>query len=254
MSKIVAHRGASADAPENTLSAFHLAWDQGADGIEGDFMLTSDGEIVCYHDPDTKRLAGESLVVTQTPLERLRQLDIGKWKGEQWAGERMATLAEVLNTVPDGKYVVVELKDSPEIVAPFGKVLAAADVALSSILVISLVDETIAECRRQLPELKCHWLSGYKRDDSNSGAGDWRPTADEVIASVQQLGAAGFGSQSLPEHFGAEFVAKLQAAGIEEFHVWTVDDPEVARFYEGLGAWGITTNQPGFIRQALGKR
>lgn len=249
MSKIVAHRGASADAPENTLAAFRLAWDQGADGIEGDFMLTSDGQVVCFHDPDTARLAGERLVVKETSLERLRQLDIGKWQGEQWAGERMATLAEVLATVPAGKAVVLELKDGPEIVAPFGKVLAAADVALSNILVISLVDETIAECRRRLPELKCHWLSGYKRDE----AGDWRPTADEVITSVQRLGAAGFGSQSLPEHFGAAFVAKVRAGGIDEFHVWTVDDPEVARFYEGLGAWGITTNRPGFIRQALGK-
>jgi len=250
MAKTVAHRGASADAPENTLAAFRLAWDEGADGIEGDFMLTADGQIVCFHDPDTRRLAGERLVVKKTPLERLRQLDIGKWKGERWAGERIATLSEVLETVPAGKYVVIELKDGPEIVAPFGKVLAAADVASSSILVISLVDETIAECRRRLPELKCHWLSGYKRDE----VGNWRPTAEEVIESVKRLEAAGFGSMSLPEHFDAAFVAQLRAAGIDEFHVWTVDDPEVARFYERLGAWGITTNQPGFIKQTLGTK
>jgi glycerophosphoryl diester phosphodiesterase len=254
MAKIVAHRGASADAPENTLAAFRLAWEQGADGIEGDFMLTADGEIVCFHDPDTQRLAGERWVVKETPLERLRMLDIGKWKGERWEGERIATLSEVLQTVPEGKHVVIELKDGPEIVVPFGKVLAAADVALSSILIISLVDETIAECRRQLPDLKCHWLSGYKRDQSHKGAGDWRPTAEEVIESAKRLGAAGFGSMSLPEHFDEAFVAKLRAAGIDEFHVWTVDDPEIALFYEGLGAWGITTNRPGYIRQALGKR
>ena len=55
---IVAHRGASADAPENTLAAFRLAWDQKADAIEGDFYLTRDQRIVCFHDRDAKRITG----------------------------------------------------------------------------------------------------------------------------------------------------------------------------------------------------
>jgi glycerophosphoryl diester phosphodiesterase len=76
---------------------------------------------------------------------------------------------------------------------------------------------------------------------------------DEVIATIQRVGAAGFGSQSNPEHFDAEFVRQLQAAGIDQFHVWTVDDPEVARFYERLGACGITTNRPGFMRAELAR-
>jgi glycerophosphoryl diester phosphodiesterase len=253
MSKTVAHRGASADAPENTLAAFRLAWEQGADGIEGDFMLTADGEVVCFHDPDTQRLAGQRHVVRETSLAELQRLDIGKWKGERWAGERTATLAEVLETVPAGKHIVIELKDGPEIVTPLGKILAAAGVAYSNVLIISLVDATIAECRRQLPELRCHWLSGYERDSSQSGASPWRPNAEEVIDKVQQLGAHGFGSMSLPEHFNDVFIDTLRAASIDEFHVWTVDDPEVARYYEQLGAWGITTNRPRFIRAALQK-
>jgi glycerophosphoryl diester phosphodiesterase len=248
MSFIIAHRGASFDAPENTLSAFRLAWVQGADGIEGDFMLTADGQIVCFHDLDTQRLAGEKHIIKESTLAELRSLDVGRWKGDKWRGEQIAPFEEVLTVIPSGKKFVVELKDGPEIVEPLAAVLAMSAIASDDLLIISLVDETIAECRRQLPHVQWHWLSGYKRDNNNQ----WRPTADEVIATIERVGAAGFGSLALPEHFDADFVGKLRAAGIDEFHVWTVDDPEVARFYAQLGAWGITTNRPDFIRKELG--
>ncbi|MFM1902441.1 MAG: hypothetical protein RLZZ440_341, partial [Planctomycetota bacterium] len=75
---ITAHRGASYDAPENTLAAFRLAWEQGADAIEADFRLTSDGQIVCVHDADTERVAGVRHVVAETPLAELRALDAGR--------------------------------------------------------------------------------------------------------------------------------------------------------------------------------
>jgi glycerophosphoryl diester phosphodiesterase len=247
MSYVIGHRGASFDAPENTLAAFRLAFEQGADGIEGDFMLSADGQIVCFHDRDTQRVAGESRVVKETSLAELRQLDVGRWQGERWQGERIASLEEVLAVVPAGKKIVIELKDGPEIVGPLAAVLARSAMPSTNILIISLVDETIAECQRQLPQVKWHWLSGYKEEVG----GGWRPTADEVIATIRRVGAAGFGSQSKPEHFDAEFVRQLRAAGIDEFHVWTVDDPDVARYYERLGAWGITTNRPTFIRTAL---
>lgn len=68
--QIVAHRGASADAPENPLAAFRLAWKQGADVIEGDFYLTKDHRIVCIHDGDTQRVAGKHLVVAESTLKR----------------------------------------------------------------------------------------------------------------------------------------------------------------------------------------
>jgi glycerophosphoryl diester phosphodiesterase len=188
-------------------------------------------------------------VVKETSFAELQQLDVGLWKGERWHGELIASLDEVLAVVPNGKKVVIELKDGPEIVTPLAAVLARASIASENILIISLVDETIVECKQQLPHIKWHWLSGYKQDEN----GGWRPTADEVIATIRRVGAAGFGSLSLPEHFDAEFVRKLRAAGIDEFHVWTVDDPAVARFYEGLEAWGITTNRPEFIRKSLEK-
>ena len=111
---VIAHRGSSAQAPENTLPAFQLAWAQGADGIEADFLLTKDGHIVCFHDKDTKRLAGRQLAVAAATLEELRQFDVGSiqpqaveralrsWKGDQYKGVRIPTIAEVFATVPRG--------------------------------------------------------------------------------------------------------------------------------------------------------
>jgi glycerophosphoryl diester phosphodiesterase len=247
MTLIIAHRGASADAPENTLSAFRLAWEQEADGIEGDFRLSSDGRIVCIHDEDAARVAGTSLIVEDTPLAKLRTLDIGAWKGESWRGERIATLDEVLAIVPEGKQLVLELKAGPEIVEPLVDVLERTPTTDENLLLISLVDATVAECKRRLPNVRCHWLTGYHQQSN----GTWTPTADEVIATIRRLGADGFGSESKPEHFDADFVERLRAAGINQFHVWTVDDPTVARFYANLGAWGITTNRPALIRPEL---
>jgi glycerophosphoryl diester phosphodiesterase len=252
MTQIIAHRGASSDAPENTLAAFRLAWEQGADGIEGDFALSSDGRIVCIHDKDTKRVAGIDFSVSETTLAELQTLDVGAWKGERWRGERIPTLEEVLAIVPAGKKAVLEFKSGPEIVGPLAEVLAAAAISSESVLLISLVDATVAECKRRLPDVKCHWLSAYKERTGNaSGTRMLRPTADEVIATIRRLGADGFGSESKPEHFDAAFVEQLRAAGIDEFHVWTVDDPEVAQFYEQLGVWAITTNRPEWLRSEI---
>ncbi len=98
---IVAHRGASYDAPENTLAAFELAWQQGSDGVEGDFYLTADGKIVCIHDRDTQRTGGQKLAVEQSTLSQLRSLEYGGWKDAKYKGEPIPTFEQVLKTVPE---------------------------------------------------------------------------------------------------------------------------------------------------------
>ena len=107
---IVAHRGSSHEAPENTLAAFKLAWEQGADAVEGDFLLTKDNQIVCFHDKDTKRLTGQKLVVAQTSFANLQKLDVGKWKNEKFRGTRMPLIGDVFATIPQGKKIFVEVK------------------------------------------------------------------------------------------------------------------------------------------------
>lgn len=245
---IVAHRGASFDAPENTLAAFRLAFEQGADGVEGDFYLSSDGEIVCCHDKDTQRTAGVKHVISQTPLKVLRTLDVGSWKNEKYRGERMPTFAEVADAIPAGKKFIIELKTGPEIVAPLKDALAKTDIEDEQILIICFNEQTVAECKRLLPDLKCHWLTGYKQDEKTC---EWKPSLAEVLATLERSHADGLGTQAEMKHVDAEFLESLCEEGHCEFHVWTVDKPKVARFYRELKPWGITTNRPGWLRKKL---
>tara|TARA_B100000745_G_C19782764_1_gene256469 strand:- start:6 stop:407 length:402 start_codon:yes stop_codon:yes gene_type:complete len=100
--EIIAHRGASHDAPENTLESVKLGWAQGADAVEVDVYLSKDGHIVVHHDSDTKKLAGVDRKVVDQTLAELRQLDVGAWKGPKWKGVRIPELDDVLATIPEG--------------------------------------------------------------------------------------------------------------------------------------------------------
>ena len=106
---VIAHRGASHDAPENTLEAFRLAWEQGADAIEGDFRLTADRRIVCIHDATTARTGDRTLRVSRSRFDALRRVDVGAWKGARWRGASIPSLEEVLACVPAGKRLFIEL-------------------------------------------------------------------------------------------------------------------------------------------------
>ncbi|WP_428307449.1 glycerophosphodiester phosphodiesterase [Lacipirellula sp.] len=248
---IVAHRGASFDAPENTVASMKLAFEQGADGVEADFYLTSDGEIVCIHDADTKRTAGVKHVIVKTPFDELRKLDVGAWKNEKYRGEKIPTFAEIAETIPAGKKFIIELKTGPEIVAPLKDALAKTDLKDDQILIICFNEKTVAECKKLLPNLKCHWLTGYKQ---NEKTGEWKPTLDEVVATLERSHADGLGTQGEMKHVDAEFIKELCDEGHCEFHVWTIDDPKVAKYYQKLKPWGITTNRPGFLREQLNAR
>jgi len=244
---IVGHRGAAHDAPENTLASFRLAWQQGADGVEGDYYLTSDGRVVCIHDADTERVAGKKLQVAESTFAQLRQLDVGAWKGLRWRGEKIPTMEEVLATVPVGKKVILELKVGPEIVEPMAKIVAASGLQPEQIVIISFHPETIAACEQKFPQFRAHWLTGFKKKKD----GSWKPTARQLSATLRQVKADGLGGMAAPEYFNGALLQQLRLGGLKEFHVWTVDEPEVAREYQRLGAWAITTNRPGWLRRQL---
>lgn len=244
---IVAHRGASHAAPENTMAAFDLAWQEGADGIEGDFRLTADGHVVCIHDADTKRTAGRRLVVAESTLADLQKLDVGTYKHPRYVNERMPTLAEVLDSVPSGKLFFIELKTGPHIVPPLKKVLSASSFPSDQLVIIAFDATTVRECKQLLPNIRAHWLTGYEEGPS----GSWEPTATGVIDTLTRTSANGLGSQANRDVFNQQFVAALAREGITEFHVWTVDEADLARFYIKLGAWSITTNRPSWLRQQL---
>jgi len=244
---IVGHRGASQDAPENTLAAFQLAWQRGADGIEGDFHLTSDGRVVCIHDKDTARVADVKLVVAETLFDKLRTLEVGAWKDEKWRGEQIPSLEEVLDTIPPNGKIFIELKTGPEIVDPMVKILAASSLRPEQIVIISFHAETIKACETRDPSLHTHWLTKYEKDKQ----GQWQPSAKKVAETVHRLGADGLGTNALLEFVDKAFIQRYRNTDEDEFHVWVVNDIETARKYQRLGAWSITTDRPGWLHRQL---
>jgi len=107
---IIAHRGASAHAPENTLSAFEWAIRDGADGIEFDVWRCGSGEVVVTHNRELKILTGRSGNLEKTPLKILKTMDFGYFKGSQFRNERIPTLAEVLDLASQLDLINIEIK------------------------------------------------------------------------------------------------------------------------------------------------
>ena len=245
---IVAHRGASHDAPENTLAAFRLAWEQHADAIEGDFYLSKDGQIVCIHDKTTQRTApGQpELTVAASTLRDLRTLDVGSWKDQRYASERIPTLKEVLDTVPDGKRIFIEIKCGPEIVPVLKEQLQESNLKPEQIVIICFNDQVVSQSRRTMPKYKVNWLTSYRQASPVSA---WKPTLADVLQTLKRSGATGLGTNGNLKVIDQAFIDAVQAAGLE-FHVWTVNDVKSADTFKLFGVQSITTDRPAFIRKS----
>ena len=241
---IVAHRGASRAAPENTIPAFNLAWERGADAIEGDFRMTSDGHIVCIHDKNTDRVAASNLVVARSSLEDLRTLDVGSHRGAEYQGAVIPTIGEVFATVPPGKKIYIEIKTGASIIPPLLEEIRNSDLDQEQIFVISFNKEVIRRFEEEAPQYETAWLSGFKKDKT----GTTKPTPATVLETLEEINADGFSSNK--NLIDASFVKQIMAQSYQ-YHVWTVDDPETALRFKKWGADSITTNVPGRIRAAL---
>ena len=248
---IAAHRGASHDAPENTLAAFQLAWKQGADAIEGDFRLTSDQQIVCIHDKDTERVCptNKNLTIADTDLATLRRLDVGSWKSPQFAQEKLPTLSEVLATVPPGKQIFVEIKTGPEILPILSRELSASKLKPDQIVLICFKSKVIQQARQLMPQYRANWLTDYEFKGTEEDL-TWTPTQEQVLATLVRTGATGLGSHGHQRVVNQPFVTAIVDAGFE-FHAWTIDDPVQASQLKSFGTQSLTTNRPEFLRQQL---
>jgi len=243
--QIIAHRGASYDAPENTLPAVELAWEQGADAVEVDVFLTKDGQVVAIHDEDTKRTGGVDKKVEDQTLAELKALDVGSWKDKKFAGTRIPTLEEVLATVPTGKGLVVEIKDDdailPELERAMGRSGKRAQVTL-----ISFGYGVMREAKRRMPDVPCYWLYGFSVGERLRYG---NPGPDRLVALAKAAGLDGL-DVNYKGAFGADLPKKLADEGMKLL-VYTVNDPESARRLEANGIAGLTTDRPAFLRDAL---
>ena len=157
--QIIAHRGASYLAPENTVAAANLAWELNTDAVEVDIYLAKDNRVMVIHDKDTKRtcLGNKNMKVADTPSEVLREMDAGAWKDEKYTGEKIPFLSEIIETVPPQKTLVVEIKCGSEVLPHLKRVVEKSGKQ-DQIVFIAFGWDTILETKKLFPENKCYWL------------------------------------------------------------------------------------------------
>jgi glycerophosphoryl diester phosphodiesterase len=244
--EIIAHRGASFDAPENTLAAFRLGFEQGADAAELDVHLTQDGSIVVLHDFTTHRIGGNDKAIREQALADLKRFDAGAWKDPKWAGEKIPTLEEVLAILPDGKRLFIEIKCGAEILPELNRVLKRAAKKPEQTALIGFGYDTLQRARTWFPHLQIYWLFAFKPEHKN-------PSGVHIGAElIEKSIAAGFGGLNLLFNgpINAEFMQKARDAK-QQVYVWTIDDPDTAQRMINMGVDGISTNRPGWMRTQL---
>jgi glycerophosphoryl diester phosphodiesterase len=267
--EVIAHRGAGQRfvrplaPPENTLPALRDGWSR-TGACELDVHLTGDGAILVVHDDTTARTTDRDWVVANRTLAELRTLDAGAWKGQAWAGERLPTLAEVLDAMPDGKSLYVEIKTGPALVAPLADLLRDHPKR-ERVALISFDTDTIVAAKKTLPICRCYWILVFENEYANGcynvqyDEGPHFKTRkrlarpqdlDELVAFVADSGLDGVDTSFI---FPEGLLARLAARGLEAV-AWTVDDPEVAVALAEKGVLRITTDDPDTIRVALAER
>ncbi len=239
--KIIAHRGASKEAPENTLAAIKLGIEQGSDGVEFDVYRTSNGQLALMHDKDVLRTTnfkevftdGQSAKVAELSLAQLRRLDAGSWHSAAYAGEKVPTLEEALELLRGRSTPVIEIK--PENIGQDVAMIVQKLGIEKEVFVQSFSPRAIREFHEVLPGVTTGYLTGNKvSDDSIARAREHRRIAAEAGASVVVC------NYRLADR---AYIDELHSSG---FIVWvyTVDDEGIMRSLMESGIDGIITNVP----------
>lgn len=246
--EIVGHRGASYDAPENTIASLELGWKQNADGNEFDIYLTKDGRIVLMHDKTTKRTAGVDRPVVEQTLEELRKLDAGSWKDASYAGEKIPTIAEALAHIPTGKRVFIEVKTGTEILPELKREIERCGKDAAQLVIIAFKYDVVKQAKEMMPQLQVYWLASADADKKTGN----KPTLAELIEKAKAARVDGLNlNYKFP--IDAAFVQQVKTAGLK-LYVWTVNDAAVAKNLVAAGVDGITTDRPAWLREQLAAR
>lgn len=243
--EIIAHRGFSSRAPENTAASFKLAWEHGTDACELDLYLTSDKKIVVMHDKDTKRTTGAAHVVTETSLEELKKLDAGSWKASDYKGEPIPTLAEAIGTMPaaPNKRFFLEIKDGPALVPVLAKELESWTPRAGQLCIIAFDRKVAREAKAALPWLKVYRLASGK---------DKKGKVTDLPQLIADTKADGLDGLDLGKDFpwNEAMVKQIRNAHLG-LYVWTLDKPAEVFQMSKLGVDGVTVNDPVMAREAL---
>ena len=232
---VIAHRGSSAMAPENTLASFRLAVEQGTDFVELDVQESSDGEVLVVHDSDLMKIGGAPFKIWETTAAQLRTVDIGSHSGPQFSGERVATLAEALAVCKGKARVVVELKSyghDQKLQERVAGIVEAAGMA-NDCIYMSLDHTMIQRMKRLRPSWRCGVLAAKTLGDLTSLHADFLAVEARVATGP--------------------FVRRAHRAG-QDVYVWTVNDPAWMFAAMSHGADGLITDKPDLARSVVAQR
>jgi glycerophosphoryl diester phosphodiesterase len=236
---IAAHRGASYAKPENTIAAFKLAFKENADFIEGDFWLTKDNEIVCIHDPNTKRISygKSSLNIRTSNLSDLKELN----------SCAIPTLLEILKIIPNGKGIIIEIKDNREkFIKRLIEILNISSVPSEKIRIIAFKPQTVRRIKKYLPNIKVYLLFGW-----------YFPNQKYLKALAQRrlkkklktLVCDGVDLNAAP-YINNKLVSFLRQNKLD-FCAYNVDKIKDAELLMKLGVDIVTTNSPKKMRKII---
>jgi len=261
---VVAHRGASEEHPEHTLIAYERAIEVGADALECDVRLTSDGHLVCVHDPRLDRTSNGAARVSTSTLEELRQWDYGAWKsgaepappGEVHPHHELLTLERLLELVVSSRRPVglsIETKHPSrhslqlegalvEALRRFGLVPTgerpADPQAPGSVRVMSFSVRALERMRRLAPSVPTAFLTARVPARFHDGR-----LPHGAVVAAPWVGCL---------HQDPDYVARVHARG-GRVHVWTVDDRADIELCRELGVDAIISNRPAAVLLRLGR-
>src|SRR6266850_2611925 len=233
--KVTAHRGSSARAPENTLSAVRQAITDGADFAEIDVQTTADGELVVLHDGDLMRMAGDSRRLRDLTLSQAKELDVGEKFNGKFLGERIPTLAEVIRLSRGRIQLNIELKYNWPDPTLAGKVveLLHREAFLTNCIITSLDPAALAEVQRLAPELKVGQIV-------TASVGNVTRLPGQIL-SVNKRAAT------------RRFIQQARTAG-KEVHVWTLNKTGDMLLTIESGAQNLITDHPDVAVRLLRER
>ncbi len=242
---IIAHRGESLDAPENTLESINLAWQRNADGVEIDIHLTADNKIAVIHDADTKRVSGIHLKISSQPMNELKKLNVGKYKGDRWDNVKIPSLREVLDTVPENKKLFIEIKSGREILNRLKIELNESKLKPDQIKIMCFNFNTLKVARDIIKEYEIFWL----RVNGKSFLRFFKLNLDELINLALKNKVNGFNIK-YSGIIDRNFVQKVKRSGLK-LYAWTVNDIEIAKKLIEYGIDGITSDRPYQLKKQI---
>lgn len=232
--EIVAHRGGSSRAPENTLAAVRHGWEQGADAVEVDVRQTADGAIVCHHDATLGRTLGDAAAIADLTFAELQR----RLPAALPEDHRVPLLSAVLATIPPDRRLLVEIKTGPEITPALADLVAAAKKAPEQIAFISFNADACRAIKRALPAHAVYLIADFEQDET----GTQRPAMKALIAQARALGLDGL-DLAADGPLTAENVRLIRQASLFAA-CWTVNDIPQAHRLATAGVQSITTDVP----------